>query len=133
MKKIYIIILAVIVTLLLNTWYIIAMWKGVIDHTARDAIFEVTKDAVWHEYSKHPFPSRHEATQALTAELAQHPVPPLNDRWGTPYHVEISEWSITGGVAVIRSAGSDRTLHTPDDLVATIETHGRREDSQQEN
>lgn len=109
-KKIYI-ILSVVTGFLLVAWYLSAMWKGVMDHTVRDVAYEITKNSMWKEYRKNPFPTRNEASQALTSALAQHTYPPLEDRWGTAYKIDIIKWSSEEGLATIRSAGPDRSIY----------------------
>jgi hypothetical protein len=117
--------------LLIALWYVGAMWKGVMVHTARDTAFEITKDALWSAYARTPFPSRDETATAIAQALATYKGPAIRDEWGMEYRVEIPAWSPTGGVAQIRSAGKDRQYDTLDDKIVTIETRGRQESGQQ--
>lgn len=117
--------------LLIALWYVGAMCKGVMVHTARDTAFEITKDTLWSAYAKTPFPSQDETTAAIATALAAYKGPAIRDEWGMAYRVEIPAWSPTGGLARIRSAGKDRQYGTLDDKLVTIETHGRQESGQQ--
>ena len=111
--------------LLIGLWYVIAMWKGIMAHTAHGTVLEITKDTLWSAYARTPFPPKDETTAAIAKALTTYKGPALRDEWGTTYRVEIQAWSPTGGLAVIRSAGRDRQYDTADDKTSTVETHGR--------
>ena len=99
-------------------------------HTAQDSASETTKQVMWAEYAKTPFPSLNEVSNALATALKAQVNPHLLDKWGTPYNAQIVNWSTTEGIALVLSAGPDRMYGTSDDISIPIEVNGRKEGQQ---